>query len=280
MLRTTLITVAIIVLALYAFSRHARRVSMFFPDRYPTGDWDTAGLPVAPEEHSFVTSDGVRLHGWYFRANDGRAPVIVWLHGNGGNITYRAPMAAELARRGVSVFLPEWRGYGKSEGRASESGLYHDALAAYDYSRASLGATAETIIMYGESLGGPYAAYVAVHRPVRAVIIENSFPSLAALGNALYAPIPIGWTAPRAMATTRWLNEAGVPVLVMHGRRDQIIPFSLGQELFDGLQGPKEMFISETATHSEIPSVEGQRYFEAIERFISRTMRLSLGTAK
>src|SRR5688500_8392197 len=280
MLRTTLITIAIVVLALYAFSRHARRVSMFFPDRYPIGDWDPGGLPVAPEEHTFATSDGVRLHGWYFRASDTRAPVIIWLHGNGGNITNRAPMAAELARRGISVFLPEWRGYGKSEGRASESGLYRDALASYDYARAPLGAPAETILMYGESLGGPYAAYVAVRRPVRAVIIENSFPSLAALGNALYAPIPIGWTAPRAMATTRWLNEARVPVLVMHGRRDQIIPFSLGQKLFDGIQGPKEMFISETATHSEIPSVEGQRYFEAIELFISRTMRLSLGTAK
>ncbi|HET7705944.1 MAG TPA: alpha/beta hydrolase [Thermoanaerobaculia bacterium] len=278
MLRTSLITVAIIVLALYAFSRHARRVSMFFPDRYPTGDWDPRGLPVIPEDHALTTSDGVRLHAWLFRAKDPRAPLIIWLHGNGGNITYRAPMAAELARRGTTVFLPEWRGYGKSEGRPSESGLYHDALASYDYARKSLGA--ESIVMYGESLGGPYAAYVATKRPVRAVIIENSFPSLADLGNALYAPIPIGWTAPRAMSTTRWLNEAGVPVLVMHGRRDHIIPFSLGQKLHDGLRGPKEMFISETASHSEIPSVEGERYFEAIERFISRTTRLSLGTAK
>lgn len=278
MLRTTLITIAITVLALYAFSRYARRVSMFFPDRYPAGEWDARGLPVAPADHTFQTSDGVRLHGWFFRAGDGRAPVIVWLHGNGGNITHRAPIAAEIARRGISVFLPEWRGYGKSEGRPSESGLYRDALAAYDHARGTLGSG--DIVMYGESLGGPYAAYVATRRPVRAVIIENSFPSLAELGNALYAPIPIGWTAPRAMTTTRWLNEAGVPVLVMHGRRDQVIPFALGQKLYDGLRGPKEMLVSETASHSEIPSVDGKRYFEAIERLISRTTRLSLGTAK
>ncbi|MGZ8866846.1 MAG: alpha/beta hydrolase [Thermoanaerobaculia bacterium] len=277
-MRTTLITIAIVVLALYAFSRHARRVSMFFPDRYPVGEWEAPGLPVAPVDHTFKTSDGVRLHGWFFRAEDRHAPVIVWLHGNGGNITFRAPMASEIARRGISVFLPEWRGYGKSEGRPSESGLYHDALASYDYARASFGSA--DIVMYGESLGGPYAAYVATKRPVRAVIIENSFPSLAELGNALYAPIPIGWTAPRAMGTARWLNEAGVPVLVMHGRRDQVIPFALGQKLFDGLRGPKEMLVSETASHSEIPSVEGERYFEAIERLISRTTRLSLGTAK
>src|SRR5437763_1551027 len=76
------------------------------------------------------------------------------------------------------------------------------------------------IVLYGESLGGPYAAYAASKRPVRCVVIETSFPSLAALGNVLYAPLPLGVFAPFAMTTTRWLNAANVPVLVMHGRRD------------------------------------------------------------
>ena len=276
-MRSILITVAIIVLALYAFSRHARRVSMFFPDRYPLGDWDVRHLPVQPEDHTFTTSDSVELHGWYFRAEEENAPVMIWLHGNAGNITSRAPLAAVFAQRGLSVFLPEWRGYGRSEGRASESGLYHDALAAYDYASEHFG---KSIVLYGESLGGPYAAYVTMHRKVAAVVIENSFPSLADLGNALYAPIPLGWTAPRAMATTRWLNDSAVPVLVMHGRRDQVIPYALGEKLFAGLKGTKEMLVSETAGHSEIPSVEGERYFATVASFISRAMRLSLGTTK
>ncbi|HUP48466.1 MAG TPA: alpha/beta hydrolase [Thermoanaerobaculia bacterium] len=268
MLRSILITAAITLVAIYAFARYARRASMFFPDRFPIGLWDVRGLAVAPEDHYFTTSDGVRLHGWVFRAAGGGEPVIIWFHGNGGNVSNRAPMAAELARRGISVFLAEWRGYGRSEGRPTESGLYHDALAAYDYAVENLGAAPRSIVVYGESLGGPYAAYVASRREVRAVIIENSFPSLADLGNALYAPIPVGWTAPRAMTTTRWLNEAGVPVLVMHGRRDHIIPFSLGKKLYDGIRGPKEMLVSETALHSEIPAAEPERYYGTIERFI------------
>jgi fermentation-respiration switch protein FrsA (DUF1100 family) len=109
---------------------------------------------------------------------------------------------------------------------------------------------------------------VAKERKVRCVIIENSFPSLAALGNALYRPIPLGWSAPFALTTTRWLNAAGVPVLVMHGRRDAVIPFALGMELYDGLRVRKEMLVSDTAGHCEIPSVEPDRYYDTVVRFI------------
>ena len=245
--------------AIYAFARHARRASMFFPSRYPEGAWETHAT-----DHWYHASDGVKLHGWHFPATDPQAPLMVWIHGNAGNITGRAPTAAAIAERGVAVFLAEFRGYGRSEGRPTEEGLYLDALAAHDYaSRLS-----PAVVMYGESLGGPFAAYVAKERKVRAVVIENSFPSLRELGNTLYAPLPLGWTAPRAMATRRWLNEAGVPVLVMHGREDQVIPFELGVSLYERLTVPKEMLVSETAGHSGIPSTEGQRYYDTVVRFI------------
>ncbi|HUP44423.1 MAG TPA: alpha/beta fold hydrolase [Thermoanaerobaculia bacterium] len=270
MTRSILLLALLALVGLVAFSRYARRASMFFPDRFPIGLWDIDQLPVPPEDHYFATRDGVRLHGWLFRAPQQNGPLIVWLHGNGGNITNRAPMAAEFARRGIATFVIDYRGYGRSEGRPTESGLYRDALAAYDYALSTLHARPEDVVMYGESLGGPYAAYVAKHRKVGAVVIENSFPSLADLGNALYAPIPIGWTAPRAMRTTDWLNEAGVPVLVMHGRRDQIIPFSLGERLYEGLNVPKEMLVSEIASHSEIPAVETERYYAAVTRFVTK----------
>ena len=108
----------------------------------------------------------------------------------------------------------------------------------------------------------------AKSRKVRRVVIENSFPSLTALGNALYRPIPLGIFAPRAMRTARWLNEAGVPVLVLHGRRDQVIPFFLGQQLYDELRVPKEMVVSDTAGHCEIPSVDPEKYYGSVLRFV------------
>jgi fermentation-respiration switch protein FrsA (DUF1100 family) len=254
---------AVLLVAILVFAQVLRRTGMFFPDRYPTGRWDMGG-----EDHTFETSDGVRLHAWWFRARDANAPVLIWFHGNAGNITDRADMAEQLAKRGVSVFVFDYRGFGRSEGRASESRIYRDSIAAFEYVRKK---GAKRIVLYGESIGGPYAAYVAKERKgqVRAVILENSFPSLKDLGNALYRPLPLGWTAPFAMRTTAWLNEAGAPVLVLHGTRDAVIPYALGKKLFDELTVPKEMFTSH-AGHCEIPLFEATRYYEAVTRFASR----------
>lgn len=262
MLSRILIFLAVLLLLGYLFAQYARRTTMFFPSR--DGDWGTA------QDLWFTASDGVRLHGWLFRAREPEAPLILWCHGNAGNITGRAPMAAEFARRGVSAFVFDWRGYGKSEGAPSESGLYRDALAAYDFAVRTLGAKPESIVAYGESLGGPFAAYMAKERKVRAVVIENSFPSLAALGNALYRPVPLGWFAPLAMTTTRWLNQAGAPVMVIHCRHDEVIPFALGRQLYDGLRTPKEMVVCERGGHCEMASVEPERYYQSVVRFATR----------
>lgn len=260
-LRLAIIAIAV----LFLFAQFVRRTGMFYPTRFPAGDWNTASLATQPVDETFVTSDGVRLHGWWFHAADARAPTMIWFHGNAGNITDRGPTAAELAKRGVSVFVFDWRGYGRSEGSPSESKLYRDALAAYDF----VAARTQDIALYGESLGGPYAAYVAKTRGhIRCVLIENSFPSLTALGNTLYRPFPLGWTAPFAMRTADWLNAAGVPVLVMHGRRDQVIPYLLGASLYEQLRTKKEMMTSDTAGHCEIPVVEAGRYYETVLRFI------------
>ncbi|HWS72262.1 MAG TPA: alpha/beta hydrolase [Thermoanaerobaculia bacterium] len=255
-----LVVIALVVL--FAFAQYIRRTGIFFPERYPLGDWNQPG---AVDVH-FKTDDGVTLHGWLFRAPDAAAPLLVWCHGNGGNITGRAPIAAQLAKRGVTVLLFDWRGYGKSEGSPSESKLYRDALAAYDYAARELHPAA--IVLYGESLGGPYAAYVASRRKTGGVVIENSLPSLRELGNTLYRPLPLGWFAPFAMTTTKWLNEANVPVLVMHGTHDQVIPFALGRRLYDGLHVPrKQLLISIDAGHGEI-AFRDPRYYDEVVRFV------------
>lgn len=264
-----LVFVAVLVVALFLFAQFLRRTSMFFPARYPEGNWSPDAYGVAPIDEWFETRDGVRLHGWLFRATDPAAPLIIWFHGNAGNLTDRAPIAVDFARRGISVFVFDWRGYGRSDGSPTEGSLYRDAMAAYAFAASSLHVPPQHIVLYGESVGGPYAAYVAAHERSRCVVIENSFPSLAAMGNALYHPLPMGIFAPFAMRTTRWLNQAGRPVLVLHGKRDGVIPFRLGKELYDGLHVPKRMFVSEGAGHCEIPFIEGNRYFATVVAFIT-----------
>ncbi|HKO55657.1 MAG TPA: alpha/beta hydrolase [Thermoanaerobaculia bacterium] len=249
-MRRVLIFALVLLAVLWAFSQYLRRTSMFFPSR--EGNYDPRAYKVQPEDVWFTSADGVKLHGWLFRGRTDE--MVIWFHGNGGNITDRGAIAAELASRGVSVFVFDWRGYGKSGGTPNEHALFEDAIAAYDLFK-------KEAVLYGESLGGPYAAYVAKNRKAKAVIIENSFPSLAAMGNKLYG---LGWLAPRALRTTDWLNDANVPVLVMHGKRDQVIPFALGMRLYDGLKVQKQLLTSETAGHCEIPAVEPERYYEAV----------------
>jgi alpha-beta hydrolase superfamily lysophospholipase len=249
----------IVVVLLAVFANYLRRTSMFFPSKFPEGNWGTTAADV-----HFASKDGTKLHGWLFRAQKPDAPLLIFFHGNTGNITDRASIAANLAERGVSVFVFDWRGYGKSEGSPREERLYEDAIAAYDYAAANI---TRDIVIYGESLGGPFAAFVAKNRAARCVIIDSSFPSLTAVGNANY--FPLGYFAPWAMQTSAWLNESRAPVLVMHGKRDNVIPFSLGVALYESLRLPKQMLVSETADHCEIESAEPQKYYDAIVNFIA-----------
>lgn len=262
-----LVFVLVLLVAILVFAQFLRRTGMFFPDKYPTGRWNVNEWMIVPAEHSFQADDGVTLHAWWFAAKEPDAPVMIWFHGNAGNLTDRAEMCAEHARRGISVFIFDYRGFGRSGGRASESKIFRDSLAAFDYVRQR---TKNDVVLYGESVGGPYAAYVAKERKkVRAVVLENTFPSLREMGNAIYKPLPLGWTAPFAMRTTAWLNEAGAPVLVMHGERDEVIPYALGHKLFDGLRVPKEMLTSH-AGHCEIPLFEANRYYDTVARFVKK----------
>ena len=257
-----LVFIAVLVTAIFLFANLLRRTGMFFPDVYPRGRWDPNDWMIVPTEHTF-DSGGLRLHAWLFRAKNADAPVMIWFHGNAGNLSDRAEMCEEFAKRGISVFVFDYRGFGRSEGRVSEAGIFTDSLAAFDYVQQQLGL--QKIVLYGESIGGPYAAYVAKTRKgARAVVIENSFPSLMDLGNALYK---LGWTAPFAMRTTDWLNAAGLPVLVMHGTRDGVIPYALGKKLYDGLRVRKELLTSH-AGHCEIPLLDAARYYDTVTRFV------------
>lgn len=269
-MRTLISGLALIVLlyaALALYASHIKRSGMFFPDRYPAGDWSPR-LPVTPRDLYFTTPDGVKLHAWLFPASDPDGPVMIWFHGNAGHLAYRGPTAAEFAARGMTVFVFDYRGFGRSDGRPTEAALHVDSLAAYDFVRQSLRPSERRIVLYGESVGAPYAARVAMQRPSCCIIVENSFPSLARLGNALYRPIPMGWFGRGVLQTGRWLNAAGVPVLVMHGKRDRVVPFSLGVELFNDLKVEKKFFQSEAAGHCEIEAVEGDRYYQTIFDFV------------
>lgn len=261
------IWLVVLIALLWALVNMMKRSTLFFPEKYPEGLWDVSGLDPRPTDHTITTPDGVKLHAWLFASADADAPLLIFFHGNGGNLSHRADVAEALARRGISVLLFDYRGYGKSGGSPSESKLYVDGLAVYDYARTTLGVPTERIAVYGESLGGPYAADVAANRKVRGVVIESSFPSAASVANNAYRR-PLGVLLGNSLPTARSLNRAKVPVLVIHGDADTIIPFACGRELFDALEGPKEMWVVPGSDHNEIPMVGGEAYFEKVVGFV------------
>lgn len=265
-----MVTIIVVLVILTVLVNGMKRNTLFFPSRFPGGQWTTAHLPVQPVDLTVPVSGNAALHGWLFRAPEPGTPLIIWSHGNGGNITDRAPAASELARRGASVLLYDYRGYGKSGGQPGEQILYDDVLAVYDLAvRQGLG-DPSSMVSYGESLGGPYAAYLASRRPVRAVIIENSFHSAASVANAIYH-VPIGIFLGRSLSTARFLNRAKVPVLIMHGRRDEVIPLRSALDLHEALDVPKELWLIDDVRHSGISHVDG--YYEKVIEFSRRTKR-------
>jgi len=252
------------------FANFVKRTSLFYPEPYPMGDWDVGQLAIRPDETFFPSKDGTRLHAWSFRTSISSAPTLIWFHGNGNNISERGTHAARLAQKGVHVFLFDYRGYGRSEGVPTEAALYLDSLAAYDFVAKDLGRAASSIALYGESLGGAYAAWVAKERPARCVLIENSFASLESIARVIYPAVPLHLFVRKSLRTVDWLNEAGRPVLVMHGKRDTTLPFSLGEEIFADLRVPKRLFVSETAGHCQIPSLESERYDREVLAFVNQ----------
>ena len=212
-------------LALVAFVESLKRKQLFAPDVFPAGDWGGSRLNIVPRDVTIPTPDGLKLHGWLFAAQEPSSSLIIWFHGNAGNLTSRAETAAALAGHGLSTLLFDYRGYGKSDGNPSEDGLHVDSLAAFDSARAELDSSVP-IFLYGESLGGPYAARVAVRREVSGIIIENSFPSLRSMARIVYPGLPLHMLVATSLTTQRWLNAAGKPVLVIHGERDEVVPFS------------------------------------------------------
>lgn len=269
-----LVFVAIVVVAVVLWSlllNGMKRSTLFFPERHPVGFWDMSYLSVQPTEHWIETPDGARLHALLFSASDtSDAPFLIHYHGNGGNLSYRAPIASSLANRGVSTLLFDYRGYGRSDGSPTEKALEIDALAVYDYVRNTLAVPEKEIALFGESLGGAYAARVASEHDVRCIVIESSFPSARTVASKIYPLGPLLFPLNGSLPTARWLSSSDAPILIFHGTDDEVIDFEVGKALFDSIESEKEFLPIEGAGHNDIIDVGGDALLDEIATFVLR----------
>ncbi len=240
---------------------------IFFPPRYPEGFPNAGAHPQELQEIWIVTEDGVRLNAW-FLANPSSPKVLLWLHGNATNIGYQMEELNAYSRLGTSILALDYRGYGKSEGSPDELGVYRDAEAAYRYLVGQRRFAPGAIIVYGHSLGGAVAVDLAARHECGGLIVESSFTTAGEMARRMFH-VPFIEYLPRSrFDSLAKLARVRAPVLVIHGTHDQVIPFSMGQRLFEAAPEPKTFLPIEGGEHDSVFSVGSERYWKILGDFV------------
>lgn len=240
------------------------RSFIFFPTRtleFSPRDW---GMEF--EDVYFTTSDGVRLNAWLISAGDD-APMVLWFHGNMGNIADRVDNAKRLFERELSLFMVDYRGYGKSEGRPSEKGINEDGQAAYDY-LLSRGVAPENLIVFGRSLGSTVAIYLAGRNKCAGVILESAFTNMADMAKQHFPIIPGTGGFKLKFPSIDRIGSIDEPILFIHGNEDEIVPYEHGRRLFEAATAEKEFYTIEGAHHNDTYLVGGREYFDRFKKFV------------
>lgn len=241
------------------------RSFIYFPDRDLIADPAYVGLPF--EEVSFAASDRVQLHGWFVPGE--KEVTWLWFHGNAGNISHRLENLKLLHDElGVSVFLFDYRGYGRSEGTPSEEGTYRDGEAALSYLRSREDVDPDRIIYFGRSLGAGIAVELAISHPPFALILESPVPSIPELARRHYPFLPVWPLLRTKYDSLAKIEKVAAPLLVLHGDRDDVVPFGAGRKLFEAANEPKEFYTIRGAGHNDTYLVGGEEYFAVLRRFM------------
>jgi fermentation-respiration switch protein FrsA (DUF1100 family) len=268
-LMNLLITI-VLVLAGFALVLRWREPSMiFFPDKRIDATPDAVGLRY--EDVWLTTADGLRINGWYIPAGTNAPLTILIYHGNAGNISHRFEKLEILHRLGANVFIIDYRGYGRSEGRPDELGTYQDAQAAYEYLTGSApggrALPAQQIVVYGESLGSAVTVELATKMPVRGVIIEEAFTSVGDVGQKMFPFLPVRWLVQNNYDTLSKIDRINAPLLIFHSRQDEFFSMRHAERLLAAAKEPKRL-VELRGSHNEAFVVSGEAYRTALADFL------------
>jgi len=255
-----LVAVVVVVLALVWFGQ---RSLIYLPDGHMP-DPAAFGLPDA-EVEAFETSDGLTLEGWFVPARaTPTGHVVLVLNGNAGHRGHRAPLAAQLAARGLAVFLFDYRGYGGGPGLPSEAGLARDARGALACLGRRFDVDLTKIAYFGESLGAAVAVELAGAFPPAALILRSPFTSLVEMGRRHYPFLPVSWLLRDRYRSIDRIGRIASPLVVIAGDADRIVPLDDSRALFDAAPGPKTFVVVPGADHNDEALVDGPAVIRAV----------------
>lgn len=258
-----------VLLALMLFLFQDRMVFLSnLPGRALTATPRDAGFDY--EDVTLETSDGLKLHGWYVPTVLARG-VVLFLHGNAGNISHRLDSIAIFRELGLDTLIIDYRGYGQSQGKPSERGTYLDAEAAWHYLVSNRGVAAERIIVFGRSLGGAVAAWLANQYRPAALIIESSFSSALDMAHKLYPFMPVRLITRLDYPVKLYVSRLYCPLLVIHSRDDEIIPFAMAEANYNSAADPKSL-LEIWGDHNNGFLLSGDHYLSGLNEFIQENL--------
>lgn len=230
---------------LYVFQRSL----IYYPNLY-NPHLDAYKLP-AMRDITIQTADGLSLRAWWAPPPDATAPVVLYLHGNAGGLGARAEKVRPFLDRGFGVLLLAWRGFSGNSGSPTEAGLYEDGRAALRFLQ-SQGIATTRCAIYGESLGSAVAVQLAVENELGAIMLEAAFTSMADAARAHYPIFPVSWLVKDRYESVAKIAAVRVPVLVLHGERDRVVPVRLGRALFAAAREPKKARFYPAGEHADL----------------------------
>jgi len=258
------VLIPVLVGAFYFFYPRIENLFVFFPQR--AFDFTPESFHLKYRDAYFVTEDGKTLHGWFFPGNEDDT-VLLHFHGNAGNISHRLDLVRHLLRRRLQVFIFDYRGFGKSEGRPSEKGLYRDGVAAYDYLVQKEGVFPGKIVLHGHSLGAAAAIEVALNRGAKSLILESAFTSTRDMAKTLPLFFLLAPLLPANYNNLEKVGHVHIPKLIIHGDNDEVVPFSMGERLLLAAAEPKNFLRLRGAGHNDTYVVGGDSYLDTVEKF-------------
>ncbi len=229
------------------------------------------GLPF--EEILIDVESGVRIHGWLIKAaGEPGVTTVLFSHGNAGNIADRLDRVLRLRDLGADFLLYDYRGYGQSTGEPDEEGTYRDGRAAYDYLAKDRRIDPSRIVLMGESLGCAISVQLAMERKAAGLILEAPFASVPHMAAAIYPFLPVGRFVRTRYDNLAKISQLRMPLLVVQGVMDEVIPFEQGRMVFNAAPEPKRFLAIEGAHHNDVYLVGGEGYRRAISEFINRVV--------
>ncbi len=208
---------------------------------------DELGLKF--DDVAIETQDGLKISAWYIPAKNAKFTVLL-CHGNGGNLMHRLDYINLFHSLGLNCLIFDYRGYGKSHGKPDEQGTYKDAAAAYKWLIDNKKVQPRNIIIYGQSLGGSIAAKLASDVQAGSLVLESSFTSFLDMAKQFYWHMPVKFFVRYSYNTFEYLTKITCPVLVIHSKDDEVVPFEFGQKIYETANEPKE-FAEISGSHND-----------------------------